>query len=175
MFQRAGYHGSSWRALVEAAGTPWGSSHHHFPGGKEQLGVAAIELGGASVAAQLVELFARHRSVPKAVRAWCQASAEALARSGFCEGCPIATIALEMAPESVSLTSACREAFEAWCSTIASRLVESGVKKKRAGELATITVASLEGALLVARVSRSSRPLLLAGDLLASLLESELP
>jgi TetR/AcrR family transcriptional regulator, lmrAB and yxaGH operons repressor len=36
---------TSWRSLVDEAGTPWGSIRHHFPGGKDGLGLAAIEVG----------------------------------------------------------------------------------------------------------------------------------
>ena len=50
LFQLHGYHATSWRGLVTASETPWGSVHHHFPGGKEELGVAAITTGGDMVA-----------------------------------------------------------------------------------------------------------------------------
>src|SRR5437660_1001494 len=41
LLQRNGYAATSWRGVVEEAGTPWGSAHHYFPGGKEQLTAAA--------------------------------------------------------------------------------------------------------------------------------------
>ena len=57
---------------------------------------------------------------------------------------------------------------------MAERLIQNGVKKKRASELASIVLSTFEGALLVARVSRSTLPLTLAADQLASLLDAEL-
>ena len=50
LLQRRGYRATSWRVLTQESGTPWGSVQHHFPGGKEELGVAAIELAEQSVA-----------------------------------------------------------------------------------------------------------------------------
>jgi TetR/AcrR family transcriptional repressor of lmrAB and yxaGH operons len=174
LFRRRGYSATSWRGLVDAAGTPWGSAHHHFPGGKEQLGLAAIELGAARVATQIEALVAQHGAVPAAVRAWCEVSAAELARSGFRDGCPIATVALETSPDSAELSEASRVAFDGWCALIAEKLVAVGVPRRRAAELATLVLASIEGALLVARVSRSTAPLLLAGEHLHAVLAAEI-
>ena len=173
LFRRKGYHATSWRTLVEEAGTPWGSAHHHFPGGKEQLGVAAIEMGSDAVVAQMAEVFAGARSLAGAVRAWCRGSAERLAESDYTEGCPVATVALEATVDSQPILEASRKAFDRWRAIIADRLVAEGVRRKRAAELATIVLATVEGGLLLARVSRSKEPLFLAGEQLAALLDEE--
>jgi TetR/AcrR family transcriptional repressor of lmrAB and yxaGH operons len=173
LFRRRGFHATSWRTLVEEGETPWGSAHHHFPGGKEQLGVAAIERGAAAMSATIAAALAAHRTVPEAVRAWCRVAAEALAASGFRDGCPVATVALETTPESKRLSAACQAAFEGWCAALAAALHAAGAKRKRAGELATIVVASVEGALLLARASRSTAPLTLVGEQLATTLAAE--
>jgi TetR/AcrR family transcriptional repressor of lmrAB and yxaGH operons len=170
LFQESGYQATSWRTLVDEAGTPWGSAHHHFPGGKEQLGVAAIELGAAAVRARIEEAFAAADGPAQAARAWCRSSAESLAASGYVEGCPIATIALECTPRSPALAKACARAFESWRDTIHDRLVEAGFARKRARDLAMLMVVHVEGALVLARASRSKKALLLAGDHLGELL-----
>ena len=58
---------------------------------------------------------------------------------------------------------------------MAEHLVQVGVTRKRAAELATIILATFEGAMLVSRVSRTTAPLLIACEQLASLLEAEVP
>jgi TetR/AcrR family transcriptional regulator, lmrAB and yxaGH operons repressor len=173
LFRRKGYHATSWRTLVEEAGTPWGSAHHHFPGGKEQLGVAAIEMGSDAIVAQMGSVFAEMRTLSGAVRAWCRAHADFLAESDYTEGCPVATVALEATMESRAILDASRKAFDRWRAIIADRLVAEGVRKKRAAELATLVLATVEGGLLLARVSRSKEPLYLAGDQLAKLIDEE--
>lgn len=174
LFRRGGFHGTSWRALVEAAGTPWGSAHHHFPGGKEQLGVAAIDMAAEMVALQIQQGFAQFNKPQDGVRAYFRMEANTLEQSDFRDGCPIATVALETTSESTALADACKRAFDRWCALMAERLVQNGVKKKRAAELASILLSTFEGALLVARVSRSTQPLTLAAEQLASLLDAEL-
>jgi TetR/AcrR family transcriptional repressor of lmrAB and yxaGH operons len=174
LLRQHGYHATSWRHLVDEAGTPWGSAHHHFPGGKEQLGIAAIELGARAVVERIGLLLAKHETIPRAVKAWCKASAADLEQSDFRDGCPIATVALETSGDSAALSAACREAFDLWKTCIAGELVKAGVRRKRASELATIVLVNVEGALLVARASRSVAPLSLTGELLEPLLQAEI-
>lgn len=173
LFQKSGYHATSWRTLVEAAGTPWGSQHHHFPGGKEELGVAAVALGGGGVADAIDRTFAQAGSAAEAIRAWCRLNAELLEKSGFVRGCPIATVALEASADSEALRAAVKKTFERWKRLLAKHLRAEGIEGGRAAELATLSLLTLEGALLLARVQRSREPLLLAGEHLARAIEAE--
>jgi TetR/AcrR family transcriptional repressor of lmrAB and yxaGH operons len=170
LLRRQGYAATSWRTVVEQAGAPWGSAHHHFPGGKEQLAGEAIALGGDHVAAALRSSLDAHSCVRDAVRAWFTAAAENLAHSGFTDGCPVATVALETASESPTLADACDRAMAAWETMLAEALVQEGTPSQDAHRLATNVLISLEGALLLARVRRDTAPLQLAADMLARLL-----
>src|SRR4051794_24534964 len=57
LFQREGYAAASWRRIVQESGAPWGSAHHYFPKGKEQLGLAALEAASQTVAASMARCF----------------------------------------------------------------------------------------------------------------------
>lgn len=155
LFRREGYQATSWRRLVEQAGTPWGSAYHHFPGGKEQLAVAAIELGTAVVAKTVRRAFERNDTVEDAVAWWYRKAGEALAADDYRGGCPLATITLEMAHASPAITKACQDAFAAWHKL----LVELLGDVEDPEDVATAIMNNLEGALLVSRVHRSPEPL----------------
>ncbi len=157
LFRREGYQATSWRRLVEQAGTPWGSAYHHFPGGKEQLAVAAIELGTAVVSKTVRRAFERNETVEDAVSWWYRKAAEALAADDYRGGCPLATITLEMAHASPAITKACQDAFAAWHVLLVELL--GGHDVEDADDLATAIVNNLEGALLVSRIRRSPDPL----------------
>jgi len=163
LFQQHGYHGVSWRGLVEAAGTPWGSISHHFPGGKEELGVAAIELGSDFLAGVIEQCFADAETPDAAVRQWFRATADFVRASEFRAGCPVAIVALETAPDSEALTAACRAAFDRWEGIVTEKLADAGVRRGRAREVAGLALTLLEGALLLARVHASTAPLDRAG------------
>jgi len=173
-FQRRGYSGTSWRTLVDEAGTPWGSIHHHFPDGKEQLGLAAIDLGNQGTLAQLNEAFANVHPAA-AVKAFCHARAQELADSDYVNGCPITTVALETASTVPALAEACCGAYADWQAAVAEAFTAAGIKPKRAADLAMFVVGSVEGALLLARISRSQTPLHVAGDQLAAIITEAMP
>jgi TetR/AcrR family transcriptional repressor of lmrAB and yxaGH operons len=159
LFRREGYQATSWRRLVEEAGTPWGSAYHHFPGGKEQLAVAAIELGTAVVTKTVRRAFERNETIEDAVSWWYRKAGEALAADDYRGGCPLATITLEMAHASPAITKACEDAFAAWHALLVDLLGGHGADGDKAEDLATAIVTNLEGALLVSRVRRSPDPL----------------
>ncbi|WP_328701367.1 TetR/AcrR family transcriptional regulator [Amycolatopsis pittospori] len=166
LFRREGYQATSWRRLVEKAGTPWGSAYHHFPGGKEQLAVAAIELGTTVVAKTVRRAFERNETVEDAVSWWYRKAGEALAADDYRGGCPLATITLEMAHASPAITKACQDAFAAWHALLVELLTAHDVNNTdntadtdAVDDLAMAIMNNLEGALLVSRVRRSPDPL----------------
>ncbi|WP_245757410.1 TetR/AcrR family transcriptional regulator [Amycolatopsis xylanica] len=153
LFRREGYPATSWRRLIEAAGTPWGSAYHHFPGGKEELGVAAIELGSRVVTKTVERAFEKHERTEDAIRWWFGKAAQALAADDYRGGCPLATITLEMAHASEKLTEAARQAFATWHELVVKNLRERGHPDP--GDLAIAIMNNLEGALLLSRIHRS--------------------
>jgi AcrR family transcriptional regulator len=174
LFRSRGYHGTSWRTLVEESRTPWGSVHHHFPGGKEELGVAAMRHGAEVAFSYREHLFDKTGSVPDGIRLWFEKTAEHLERSGWQLGCPIATVALEMVNESEALADASAEMFGVSEENLARRLRTAGLPRARARDLATLIFGAFEGALILARVQRSRQPLLLAGKHFAATVAAEL-
>jgi TetR/AcrR family transcriptional repressor of lmrAB and yxaGH operons len=174
LLRRNGYAATGWRAIVEEAGTPWGSAYHHFPGGKEQLAIEAVQLGASEVTATLQSALGAAQPVALGVRRWFDLAARNLEQSDFHDGCPVATVALETAPTSAALTTTCASALAEWEEHLAVAFQQSGVTRKRAHELATLVLANLEGALLLARVQRTTKPLRLAAKHITAVLEEEL-
>jgi TetR/AcrR family transcriptional regulator, lmrAB and yxaGH operons repressor len=43
LFRKRGYHATGLNDILELARAPKGSMYHHFPGGKEAIGVCVIE------------------------------------------------------------------------------------------------------------------------------------
>jgi TetR/AcrR family transcriptional repressor of lmrAB and yxaGH operons len=68
----------------------------------------------------------------------------------------------------------CATHYARWEESIAARLVEAGADPGRAAEMATFTLATIEGALLLAKVKRDLGPLEQAGRTLAMLLHQML-
>ena len=82
-----------------------------------------------------------------------------LEKSGYQEGCPIATTALETAAQSDVLGAATRGAFQKWEAEIKRGLERFGMISEQADLVATTVLSQLEGALLLARTYRSLEPM----------------
>jgi TetR/AcrR family transcriptional repressor of lmrAB and yxaGH operons len=159
LFRRHGYAATGINEIAEVSGAPKGSLYHYFPGGKDQIGEAAVRFAGAGVVATLEKLDKEHGLASAMIRAYCKLLAGWMAKSGFRDGCPIATTLLESAPQSADMATAGREAFAGWCAVIARALVRDGFGKAEAERLSTLAVSSIEGALILARVQSSARPI----------------
>jgi TetR/AcrR family transcriptional repressor of lmrAB and yxaGH operons len=76
-----------------------------------------------------------------------------LAGSGFAEGCPLATIALESTPDDTQVRIALAQGFAAIRQHLAGTLHGAGIPERRAAQLAALIVSAYEGALVQARVA----------------------
>ncbi|MFD0360982.1 TetR/AcrR family transcriptional regulator [Nocardia sp. GCM10030253] len=156
LLARRGYHGFGLKALSEAAGLPYGSIYHHFPGGKEEIAVAAITgtgvVSGRLIAQAPTDVFATTATMFEFMVA-------KLAGSDWTDGCAVGTPALDGGSDVDAVRSACGAAFEEIERAFASLLTELGLAAGEAEELATTVVAAYEGATILARVRRSDAPL----------------
>jgi TetR/AcrR family transcriptional repressor of lmrAB and yxaGH operons len=159
LLRRQGYHATGLAQIIEHSGAPRGSVYFLFPGGKEQIAVAAIAEWTVEFDRLVRELRAEHGTA----RAWVEAMADHFANdlraSGYTEGLPITTITLDSVPSSAGLTVACRNAYETWLTALTDGLVAYGEPAGRADRLAKLMMASLEGAAVLCRAYQSTAPL----------------
>jgi TetR/AcrR family transcriptional repressor of lmrAB and yxaGH operons len=160
LFRKQGYASTGLQQVLAESGAPKGSLYHYFPNGKESLGEAAVDMAGALVAEMLTELAAKHAQPKAFVGAYCRVMAGWMEESHFRSGCPIATTMLETAPQSPSITAAGVRALDEWMRIIGEVFERDGTTKREAATRAQLLVATMEGALLVARIRQSTRPIL---------------
>jgi AcrR family transcriptional regulator len=170
LLQRQGYHGTGLNELLERSEAPRGSLYHYFPGGKEQIGAEAISRAGDQVAAAVAHLLRTKPSVPDAVEALAGLLAAGLEASDFERGCPVATTALEVTPRSEPIRAAVQASFDRWLALLRERLEATGFEREEAARRADLTIAALEGALVLARARQNADVLRDAGRQLRPLL-----
>jgi TetR/AcrR family transcriptional repressor of lmrAB and yxaGH operons len=156
LFRERGVAATSMRDIVEHGGAPRGSIYHHFPGGKQQLALEATEFAGDFIASLLDALTTEGpaAAVDKYVGYW----RSALSDKDFQDGCPVASAALS-GDETPEARDAAGRAFGRWEGALASAIAARGVPADRARSLATLAIAAVEGALVMARAQRSDEPL----------------
>jgi TetR/AcrR family transcriptional repressor of lmrAB and yxaGH operons len=159
LFRQQGYHGTALHDILAAAGSPRGSLYFHFPKGKEEIGEAALRLAGEAVRQAIAHAAETSENTETFVIRIARGMASDLEKSGYKEGCPIATTALETAAQSDVLGAATRDAFQKWENEIKRGLQRFGMTSDEADLVATTVLSQLEGALLLARTYHSLEPM----------------
>lgn len=154
LVQRRGYNGFGLNELLAEAGAPKGVLYHHFPGGKVALAVEAVQRSAESALASLRAALDGKRTVRAALSVWIEAAAASLERSGFVNGCPLATITLETASTEPALREALDAAFTQLRAALAETLASEGRSRAQAERLAALFISAYEGALMQARAAR---------------------
>ncbi|WP_214414561.1 TetR/AcrR family transcriptional regulator [Sphaerisporangium fuscum] len=172
LIQRQGYEGTGLKQISREAGATLGSVYHFFPGGKQELAVAAIRHGDEEFAGILRAALAGEDDPAKAMVACARVLAEELRASEWMDGCPVSAAALETAGRIPEIQQACVRAFEHWRGLVSEKLIRAGIPEGDARDLACTVVNTFEGAEMTAQVTRSQEPLLVAGGHLARLVAS---
>ena len=159
LFRQQGYHGTALHDILAAGGSPRGSLYFHFPKGKEEIGEAALTLAGEAVRQAIAHAAETSANAEIFLTRVARGMASDLEKSGYKEGCPIATTALETAAQSEVLGAATRNAFQKWELEIKRGLERFDMKTDKADLVATLVLSQLEGALLLARTYRSLEPI----------------
>lgn len=157
LMRERGVEATSFSAVLAHSGAPRGSIYHHFPGGKAQLVEEATRYGGDFIAAGLAAALAEEDPVG-AVQRFCQSWRKVLSESNFAAGCPVVAATLE-GERTPAAREAAGAAFERWEELLMEAFERHGIAAARAASLATLAIAAIEGAIVVARAQRSSAPL----------------
>src|SRR5215472_9380325 len=163
LFMRYGYTGTGLKQIVADANAPFGSVYHHFPGGKQELGVEVIRRSGAMYGELVMSVFDAAPDAVTGIRDCFAGAAEVLRATDYADACPIETVALEVASTNDALRAATAAVFESWIASAAERFRTAGLDEDSARELAIFVIFLLEGAFVHARATRTTEALDVAG------------
>lgn len=149
-----GLQGASFSNLLAVSGAPRGSLYHHFPGGKAELVLAAIEYASLSAGEVLetADKLAASEVAERFIAIW----RTVLVRSRLGAGCGIA--AVTVAADDDEVMAKAGAIFRNWRERLAQLLEEGGIDARRASALATTLIAACEGAVILARAEGSMDP-----------------
>jgi len=159
LFRRQGYNGTGLNQLLSESNAPKGSLYFHFPGGKEQLAAEAVTLSAGELGAQIREALTQETDPAVAIVTLGDLFAHPLAASGYREGCPIATVAMETSGDNEQIRAACSDAYGEWLSGLTLRIRTWGVPQAEAAPLAELVLSGIQGALLLAKVQQDCAPI----------------
>lgn len=149
-----GLNGSSIREVIKHADAPFGSTYHHFPGGKQQIVAEAVRYSGNHIASQLEQLLALgvHDGFAGFVAMW----RKALLKSNFSRGCPVMAAAVEEPVDGSSevVLTAADQAFTHWRGLLSRTLQQQGVAAEQADATALLCLSAIEGAIVMCRAAQ---------------------
>ncbi len=157
--------------VLAHSGAPRGSAYHYFPGGRSELLCEAVDYAADYVAAAITDSPNAVQMLDAAVRFY----RDGLLGTDYRAGCPVMAVAVEAGDPHVGadVIAHAAEAFDRWRALIAGRLVDDGIPRRTAADLAALVVSALEGALVLARASRDTAPLDAVARQLRKMLKAE--
>lgn len=169
LLREHGVAGTSIPKVLAHSQGPRGSVGHHFPGGRTELITEALTWAGSLVTDALTKRRAAGATGAELFTFVCDFYAKQLTSTDFAAGCPVGAAAQE-AFDDPDLGPVIARIVASWTDALADALVADGRARSDADDLALLCVSSIEGAILVARLERSTRPIDTVRDRLLALL-----
>ncbi|OBK26427.1 TetR family transcriptional regulator [Mycobacterium asiaticum] len=157
-------------AVLARSGAPRGSVYYHFPDGRNQILTEALQYAGDSITATINE--AAGRGAKALLREFVEFWEHLLTSGGFHAGCPVVAAAISSADDELPLAAEAGDILGRWCTALAQAFVADGFDDEAATSLAVTSIAAMEGAIVLCRSTRSTRPLRDVGDQLEFLIKA---
>ncbi len=170
VFNQHGYAASSMSDLMLATGLEKGGIYNHF-GSKEQLALEAFDYAVALIETRYEALLKTKNSAIDRLTGIIEVFLEFIHAPVLPGGCPVLNAAIEADDSNEPLRERIRLVLNNWRTRIQG-IVEKGVAlgelqpQTNGAILATIMLSTLEGALMMSKIYRSSHHIRIAADFL---------
>ncbi|MEE6178307.1 TetR/AcrR family transcriptional regulator [Mycobacterium sp. 050134] len=168
LVRQHGVAGTSLDAVMTATGTSRSQLYHYFDNKDALIGEVIKTQFGRVIAAQ--EPLLRELSSWEGLQRWCEHLVAMVRETQGVGGCPLGSLVSELADRSESAREELARSFAEWQSYLSkgfAAMRDKGELDAEADldELALTMMSALQGGLLMAQTTRSSRPLELALDM----------
>jgi AcrR family transcriptional regulator len=167
LMRHKGYGAVGMKDIASASGAPIGSLYHHFRGGKVQIAREALVNAGAAYALLIPSIVDSYTDLGDAIEGVFTQAADDMAKTGFANMCPVASVAAEVSDTVEELRETSAAIFASWVDGGTAYFRARGLPESQAREVTLALIGALEGAFVLGRTLRSTEPLLAAGGALA--------
>jgi len=152
LIQTKGYYGTGITEILQISGVPKGSLYHHFPNGKDSLIIESLKYAKDKELERYKKATVGKRSTNGILQAIINYLADELVESNYEKGCPISTVALEVASTNENIRIVCSDMFNQVQNRLAALL--RILKEPKATEKANMFFTLIEGGFLLAKTHK---------------------
>lgn len=156
VLRERGADGLTVEEVLVRSGAPKGSVYYHFPGGRAELIDEALTYAGNTIAALLNR--AATDGPESVLQEFIDIWRYVLNDSDYAAGCPVVSVAIS-GTETAEVALKAREFFAQWTAALTTAFLAEGMPEATAQQLATLSIAAIEGAVILCRAQRSIGPL----------------
>ena len=179
LFNRQGYFGASLTDIMRETGLEKGGIYNHFSS-KEQLALEAFDYAYGLVQERVRQALAGKRNAIERLLAIVSVFQGIVEDPPVAGGCPILNTAIEADDANETLRDRARAAMDSWRTTI-HRVVNKGIERQEirpginADEVASILIATLEGAIMLSSLYKDPIHMQRAADHIVHYIETFRP
>jgi TetR/AcrR family transcriptional regulator, lmrAB and yxaGH operons repressor len=155
--------------VLARSGAPRGSVYYHFPDGRNQILAEALRYSGDSITAMIDD--AAGWGARALLREFVEFWERLLTDGDFTAGCPVVAAAIG-SDDDPKLSAEAGVILGRWCTALTQAFVNDGFDDDDAASLAVMSIAALEGAVVLSRSTRCVRPLSQVGEQLEFLIKA---
>jgi len=171
LLQLQGYHATGLNQIIKESGAPKGSLYYHFPQGKEQLAVEAVNRMAEKITGMISADLNKCDDAVEAYQYHLNEIANSFENMEEFSGIHIGPIAAETALISEPLRHACMQAIQHWVGLSRKKLLDCGYDEKDAAMLSVVISALIEGAISYALTHKNGEVLRTVADFVPTLLK----
>jgi AcrR family transcriptional regulator len=156
--------------VLARSGAPRGSVYYHFPDGRNQILTEALRYSGESITAMIDD--AAGWGARALLREFVEFWERLLTEGDFTAGCPVVAAAIGSDDGDPNLSGEAGAILRHWCTALTRAFVNDGFVADDAASLAVMSIAALEGSIVLSRSTRSIHPLRQVGEQLEFLIKA---
>lgn len=153
-----GYYGTGINEIIGETNIPKGSLYHHFPEGKDSIVQAALEEAAKQLAISFKNAMKGKANACEGLKAVVDLYIKEFRKNGLKYGCPLAAVSLDVSSDNELLRATCSDMFDFWKQAIKSYVEYKG-GYSNSDEIAEHFLIQFEGAIMLSRVYKSTKPL----------------
>jgi TetR/AcrR family transcriptional regulator, lmrAB and yxaGH operons repressor len=157
--------------VLARSGAPRGSVYYHFPDGRNQILAEALRYSGESITAMIDD--ATSWGARALLREFVEFWERLLTDGDFTAGCPVVAAAIGCNDDDPKLSVEAAAILGRWCTALTHAFANDGFDDADAASLAVMSIAALEGAVVLSRSTRSTDPLRQVGEQLEFLIKAK--